>query len=342
MAFDGSLVRDTLIAPAGAPAIASFDPIEPPPFYTSGPADVPSCIQAAFAPLAGWIPGVTSAVDVATEECGVAAFDEFLTPPPLMDFADWRQIFSVARLGEFQVPLRSDAAERANILLAAQAIDKAEIEPGQVFSFNEVVGERTPDRGYQDGWMFDNGRLIRGTGGGICLIATGVYNAALRAGLQPIERHAHSGLVSYAPPGCDAAVVFGVEDLKFKNTTSSPIIVRTIAEDDRVIVALFGSTPPDGYRVDIEPQILEYLQPKTIEQVDATVPEGQTVVEQKPRAGFVVRVERTFLEDGRVLRRETIATERRPARDKIVRVAPAPPPAPASDDDVAAFLLNMA
>src|SRR4051812_40772801 len=69
MSFDGSLVRDTLIAPAGAASVASFDPIEPPPFYTSGPADVPSCIQAAFAPLAGWIPGVTSAVDVATAEC---------------------------------------------------------------------------------------------------------------------------------------------------------------------------------------------------------------------------------------------------------------------------------
>ena len=139
----------------------------------------------------------------------------------------WADVFDVALLGEFDIPLRSDPAERTNILLSAQAVDNVEVDPGQTFSFNGTVGERTPERGYQDGWMFDHGKLVRGTGGGICLVATGLYNAALRAGMGVVERHPHSGLVSYAPPGCDAGVVYGVEDMQFRNTTPSPIVVKT-------------------------------------------------------------------------------------------------------------------
>lgn len=263
-----------------------------------------------------------------------------LLTPLLPDaYADWRQVFSTARLGEFDVPLRSDDAERTNILLAAEAIDNVEVAPGEVFSFNDTVGERTPERGYQDGWMFDQGKLIRGTGGGICLIATGVYNAALRAGLEPVERHPHSGLVSYAPPGCDAAVVYGSEDLKFKNTTSSSILIRAIPEDDHVTVALFGSTPPSGYKVVVEPQVLQTLAPKVIEKPDASVPDGQVVVDQKARPGFVVRVNRLFSEDGHVIRHEVLATERRAARDKILRV-PAQKTAP-TDEQIEDYLMGL-
>ncbi len=145
---------------------------------------------------------------------------------PSLRLTDWGHIFNIAALGTFDVPLRQDPAERTNILLAAQAVDNVTVAPGEEFSFNAQVGERTPERGYQDGWMFDSGRLVRGTGGGICLVATGLYNAALQAGLEITERHPHSGIVSYAPPGCDAGIVYGQEDLKFRNTTDKPLVIR--------------------------------------------------------------------------------------------------------------------
>ena len=119
---------------------------------------------------------------------------------PSLQLTGWGDVFDVALLGAFDIPLRSDPAERTNILLSARAVDGVEVDPGQTFSFNGVVGERTPERGYRDGWMFDHGKLVRGTGGGICLVATGLYNAALSAGMGVVERHPHSGLVSYAPP----------------------------------------------------------------------------------------------------------------------------------------------
>jgi hypothetical protein len=252
---------------------------------------------------------------------------------PSMRLAEWRDVFNVARLAEFQIPLRSDPAERTNIILSAQAVDGVTLQPGQVFSFNDIVGERSPDKGYQDGWMFDQGKLIRGTGGGICLVATGLYNVALHAGLGLLERHPHSGLVRYAPPGCDAAVVYGSEDLKFENTTSGPVFVRTIFQGDSVIVALFGTPPPPGYHVVVRPKMLAWLPWQTIEKQDPTLQPGQTIVDQKPHSGYTVTMERVIMQGDRVLRQEVVASDTHKAVDKIVRVPSATP-----GDDLDSFL----
>jgi vancomycin resistance protein YoaR len=263
----------------------------------------------------------------------MTAWTEARAYDPSLHLVDWNRIFNIASLGSFTIPLRDDPAERANILLAAAAVSDVTVAPDQVFSFNEVVGERTPDRGFQDGWMFDQGHLIRGTGGGICLVSTAIYNAALQAGMELIERHPHSGLVSYAPPGCDASVVYGVQDMRFRNTTALPITIKTEIADDSITVRLFGGTPPPGRKVYVKDTHFETLPPQVIEKPDATLAPGQIVVDQKPRAGFDVVVERFFTQHGRTVRREVVAQERREPRNKIVRVA-APPavlPAPASD-----------
>lgn len=250
---------------------------------------------------------------------------------PSMRLSDWSQVFNVARLGVFVIPLRSDPAERTNILLSAQAVDGATLQPGDVFSFNDAVGERTSDRGYQDGWMFDKGKLIRGTGGGICLVATGLYNAALNAGLGLVERHPHSGTVRYAPPGCDAAVVYGSEDLKFQNTTSSPILVRAVAEDDRVVISLFGAPPPAGYNVIVKPKTLAWLQWHTVENPDPDLGAGQVVVDQQPHAGYTVTLERVIMQGNQVVSQEIVSSDTHRAIDKIERV-------PIADDDIDTFL----
>ena len=249
------------------------------------------------------------------------------TDDPSMNLSGWDDVFNVARIGVFQIPLRSDPAERTNILLSAQAVDGVTLQPGEVFSFNDVVGERTANKGYQDGWMFDQGKLIRGTGGGICLVATGLYNVALRSGLGLIERHPHSGLVRYADPGCDAAVVYGSEDLKFENTTGGPLVVRTLVEADRVVVAFFGTPPPLDYQVVVKPKSIAWLPWHTIETPDPTLQPGQTVVVQQPHSGYSVTLERVFKIGNTVISQETVSSDTHRAVDKIVRV-----PAPAGDD----------
>ena len=205
---------------------------------------------------------------------------------PSLRLTDWRHVFDISSLGAFNVPLRDDPAERTNILLAAQSVDNVTVAPGQEFSFNAQVGERTSERGYQDGLMFDQGRVIRGTGGGICLVATGLYNAALHAGLEITERHPHSGLVSYAPPGCDAGIVYGQEDFKFRNTTPKPVVIRAQSEDDHLAVRLYGHTPPPGRQVIVKPISLTTIPYTTITKTDPTLQPGQSVVDQKPRLGL--------------------------------------------------------
>ena len=244
------------------------------------------------------------------------------TLDPSLWLTDWGHVFDIASLGSFDIPLRSDPAERTNILLSAGAVDNAVIAPGAVFSFNDQVGERTLDRGYQDGLMFNNGQIVRGTGGGICLVATGLYNAALQAGLEITERHPHSGVVSYALPGCDAGIYYGQEDLRFRNTTLRPIVIRTVPSFDHVTVQLFGQTPPLGQRVTIKPTWLETIPYSVITRPDPALLPGANVVEQKPRAGYFVQVERLWSQGTRIVRREIVARERRAPRSKIVRVAP--------------------
>ena len=251
---------------------------------------------------------------------------------PSLHLTDWGHVFDIAALGAFDVPLRDDPAERANILLSAQAVDDVTVAPGGEFSFNAQVGERTSERGYQDGLMFADGHVIRGTGGGICLVATGLYNAALHAGLDITERHPHSGLVSYAAPGCDAGIVYGQEDLKFRNTTGKPLVIRATPEDDFLAVRLYGHTPPPGSQVIVKPLSLSTIPYSVVTKIDPTLLPGQTVVDQKPRSGYEVVLARFWTQNGHVVRREIVTRERREPRNKVVRIAPplvvAPPVVP--------------
>lgn len=248
---------------------------------------------------------------------------------PSLRLAGWGQLFNVARLGVYAVPLRDDPAERTNILLAARAVDSTTIMPGGTFSFNSIVGERTPARGFQDGLMFDQGQIVRGTGGGICLVSTGLYNAALQAGLAIVERHGHSGVVSYAAPGCDASVVYGAQDMQFVNTTRRPIIIKTTIGENQVLVSLYGTPPPANERVYVRTTSLSTIPAPTHQTADPLLPPASLpIVDQKPRAGYHVVVERLWTRGNRIVRRETIADETRAPRPKRVRVpVPIVPPA---------------
>jgi hypothetical protein len=245
---------------------------------------------------------------------------------PSLRLTDWRHVFDISALGAFNVPLRDDPAERTNIQLAAQAVDNITLAPGEEFSFNTLVGERTPERGYQDGLMFDQGRIVRGTGGGICLVATGLYNAALHAGLEITERHPHSGLVGYAPPGCDAGIVYGQEDLRFRNTTETFLVIRTQPDGDQLAVRLYGHTPLPGHQVIVKPISLTPIPYSVVTKPDPTLLPGQMVVDQKPRAGYSVVLGRFWTLHGKVVRREIVVSERRAPRNEVRRVALPPFP----------------
>lgn len=115
-----------------------------------------------------------------------------------------------------------DQANVYNAGVAAKYVNGLVLEPGQVFSFNRVVGERTKSRGFVTGYdILDNLTV----GGGVCRTSTVLFQAARDAGLVILERHPHSRPVHYTPPGTDASVSWGWMDLKFKNNLPYPLLI---------------------------------------------------------------------------------------------------------------------
>ena len=138
-----------------------------------------------------------------------------------------------------------DAANTArshNIALAAKAISGTVIESGASWSFNEKVGERTQNRGYQPAPVIQDGAYTSGVGGGVCQVSTTLYNAALLAGLTVASSHPHSLRAHYVPLGLDA-MVSSWSDLVLVNPTPHPIYLFATATGGRLSVKVLGESP---------------------------------------------------------------------------------------------------
>lgn len=128
-----------------------------------------------------------------------------------------------------------------NISLAVKTIDSHVVFPGEVFSFNNVVGKRTKEKGYMKAPVIINGKLSEGIGGGICQVSSTLFNAVDQAGLQIVKKYSHSKRVPYVPPGRDATISWHGPDFRFKNPYNQPILIRTRVNQGRLFVKLFSS-----------------------------------------------------------------------------------------------------
>lgn len=160
-------------------------------------------------------------------------------------------------IGEYEaISQSSDPGRRENIRLAAEAVDGTVIQPGDEFSFNEVVGNTSLERGYQEAAVIRNGAVALGAGGGICQVSTAIYIAAVKADLEITERHPHSVPSDYAPIGLDATIVHDQFDLRIKNNTAHPITIHAKALGQTVKVEIVGDPLPDGRTVDATSHIV--------------------------------------------------------------------------------------
>lgn len=131
-----------------------------------------------------------------------------------------------------------------NLTLAAAALDGKLINPGEVLSYNKTVGPRWPSRGYEKAIIFQNGEMVEDYGGGVCQVSTTLYNAAVAAGLQIVERHHHSLPVPYVPDGFDATVSYGTLDMRFRNSTQDLLSIATAVQGSRLTISLYRIEPP--------------------------------------------------------------------------------------------------
>jgi len=154
--------------------------------------------------------------------------------------ADNQQMFDTV-LASFVTELSNNKNRTINIQRASDLIDGAIVQPGEIFSFNNRVGKRNKENGFTLAPVIINKQMVNDIGGGICQVATTLYNASILAGLPIIERHPHSVDVKYIPHGQDAAVVYGSMDLKIMNNRLQPISIRSKVVDDKLVVAILGS-----------------------------------------------------------------------------------------------------
>ena len=135
--------------------------------------------------------------------------------------------------------LIDDDNRDTNLKLTASKINGTVINPNETFSFNEIAGNPTPDKGYEKAGIFVNGKKEKGYGGGNCQVSTTIYDAVLKVkGLEVTERHEHGKEVGYVKQGKDATVVYDELDLKFKNNLENAIKLYVDVTEEKINVKI--------------------------------------------------------------------------------------------------------
>lgn len=139
----------------------------------------------------------------------------------------------------------SDPGRTTNVRLTAESCDGVILNPGDEFSYNDVVGERTPERGYQKATIFVSGESVEDYGGGACQSSSTIYMAVLRADLEVTERRSHQFQITYTPISQDATVAWGSQDFKFVNDTDYPIKISMDMGGGALTCTLYGTKTDD-------------------------------------------------------------------------------------------------
>ena len=151
-----------------------------------------------------------------------------------------------ARVGYFVTRFNpGDEGRTATVRRAISIIDGTIVPPGGIFSVDKTVGPRDPAHGFTGkGHVFIDGHMELQSGGGMCQVATTLFNAAMLADLKVVERHQHVRTVPYVDPGRDATIYHGQKDFKIQNNTNAPLLISYRTNRSHAIVSLFGKGVP--------------------------------------------------------------------------------------------------
>ena len=232
--------------------------MEPEPIDLAGIRDAhsTSAINASFDPdtfdVIEGVNGCTLDVEAAEITLSETAYGERVEIPfrqiqPETSGDSLRALLFRDELGH-HVAFQSSSSSRAtNLRLACEAINGVVLLPGQTFSYNETLGERTTERGYQTGIAYVGGESVPSIGGGICQVSSTLYYCALQADLEIIARENHCYAPGYVPLGMDATVSWGALDFCFRNDKDYPIRIDAVADGGTVTVSLMGTDTKDYY-----------------------------------------------------------------------------------------------
>ena len=194
-----------------------------------------------------------------------------------------------------------------NIGQAARNVNGTLLLPGETFSMNDVMKERTEKNGYTVGFVVGSGGVFaEDLGGGVSAATTTVWTGAFFAGLERVSTQAHSIYISRYQPGLEATVAWGIFDMKFKNDTPNAVFITTAMTDTSMNVTFWGTKVYDEIKAEFGPK--ENIVPFT-----TIFDKSKTCLGQSGMDGFTIDVDRVFMRDGQEVKRETITTNYRPA-----------------------------
>ena len=206
-----------------------------------------------------------------------------------------------------------------NIKLAAKKVNGTVILPGEKFSFNTIVGSRTIEAGFKEGTAYVGGKVVPDVGGGVCQVSSTIYNTALLANMQIVERSNHMFTTGYVAASRDATVYYGSLDFVFKNSRKYPIKMVASANGGVCKVSIYGIKEEKEYEVIIQSKITSYINPTTIYKEDPTLEEGKEIVEQTAITGCRSEGYKILKLNGKVVSQTLLSKDTYKSRDKIVR-----------------------
>ena len=212
----------------------------------------------------------------------------------------------------------SDVDRSTNLRIACQKINGKVVLAGDTFSYNQALGKRTEAAGYKNGKVYEAGQVVDGIGGGICQISSTLYNTALLANLDIVERRNHQFVTSYVPAGRDATVVYGVTDFKFKNTRKYPVRIVASANNGIATISMYGIKEENEYTFKFSTKTVASIPTTTKYVEDASLPAGTEKVKQKGANGLKTETYITKMLNGKVISTKLLSKDTYDAMQRIV------------------------
>lgn len=229
-------------------------------------------------------------------------------------------------LGTFSTDFSSSGASRStNLQVGSGKINGHVLMPGEVLSGYECMHPFTTANGYRTAIAYENGRSVDSIGGGVCQISTTLYNAALLAELDIVQRQNHSMTVGYVKPSMDAAIAGTYKDLKIKNPYDTPIYVEGYTSGRTLTFTIYGKeTRPANRTIAFESETLQRMDPGApMEQVDNSLAPGQRIKVQSGHTGLRSKLYKCVYVDGKLQDRTLLNNDTYNPSKAIYRVGPA-------------------
>ena len=229
---------------------------------------------------------------------------------PELTTEEAQQLGVTEKLSTFTQNFPYAAYRVQNIGQAAEYINGTLLMPGEVFSMNEIIKERTPENGYTRGFVIGPGGIFEEQqGGGVSASATAMWTAAFFAGMEQVSTRAHSIYISRYQPGLEATVAWGLFDMQFRNNTPNAVFITTKMSNTSLKVTFWGTRVYDEIKAEFGPKT--NIRPYSVIEKKRKVKDG--CLEQSGVDGFNIDVDRVFYNDGTEVKRETFSTSYRPA-----------------------------